>query len=279
MSQSRPVQRVRKSHRKDRHEAAPHPLHPKPAVPRRCRRRTRGRRRRGRRRRRWRRRADAPGQAARRRRCKTLRPPTRPRASPRGSASRTSFSPPARLTGQAGSALMSGATGRLWVTNDGRGRLELQSTAGDAQIVWNQDQITRLRRLVEHGLQGQAPGPDQGHDGYRRKGFRRSPDHRGDQRLPRQARRAGDDHRRTARQRRRPARVHGRALAEARRRPARLRSSSPGTQPAGSPCAPRSTLRAARRRSSSSSRPRSATDPWLRATSRCRRPPARRPST
>ena len=34
---------------------------------------------------------------------------------------------------------MSGASGRLWVTNDGRGRLELQSDAGDAQIVWNGD--------------------------------------------------------------------------------------------------------------------------------------------
>lgn len=50
--------------------------------------------------------------------------------------------PSGALTGQAGSALMSGAIGRLWVTNDGRGRLELQSTAGDAQIVWNQDQIS-----------------------------------------------------------------------------------------------------------------------------------------
>jgi outer membrane lipoprotein-sorting protein len=37
---------------------------------------------------------------------------------------------------------MSGATGRLWATNDGRGRLELQSSAGDAQIVWNPTQLT-----------------------------------------------------------------------------------------------------------------------------------------
>ncbi|MDX6477915.1 MAG: hypothetical protein QOG29_502 [Gaiellaceae bacterium] len=50
--------------------------------------------------------------------------------------------PSGALTGQAGSALMSGASGRLWVTNDGRGRLELQSSAGDAQIVWNQDEIS-----------------------------------------------------------------------------------------------------------------------------------------
>ena len=50
--------------------------------------------------------------------------------------------PSGALLGDAGSALMSGATGRLWVTNDGRGRLELQSNAGDAQIVWNQDEIS-----------------------------------------------------------------------------------------------------------------------------------------
>jgi outer membrane lipoprotein-sorting protein len=45
--------------------------------------------------------------------------------------------PSGALTGVTGSALMSGATGRLWATNDGHGRLELQSSAGDVQIVWN----------------------------------------------------------------------------------------------------------------------------------------------
>jgi outer membrane lipoprotein-sorting protein len=50
--------------------------------------------------------------------------------------------PSGALTGAAGSALLSGATGRLWVTNDGRGRLELQSNAGDAQIVWNSNEVT-----------------------------------------------------------------------------------------------------------------------------------------
>ena len=37
---------------------------------------------------------------------------------------------------------MSGASGRLWLTNDGRGRLELQSNAGDAQIVWSPADVT-----------------------------------------------------------------------------------------------------------------------------------------
>ena len=50
--------------------------------------------------------------------------------------------PSGALTGAAGSALLSGATGRLWATNDGRGRFELQSSAGDVQIVWNADKIT-----------------------------------------------------------------------------------------------------------------------------------------
>ncbi len=45
--------------------------------------------------------------------------------------------PSGALTGVTGSALMSGATGRLWATNDGHGRLELQSSAGDVQIVWS----------------------------------------------------------------------------------------------------------------------------------------------
>jgi outer membrane lipoprotein-sorting protein len=49
--------------------------------------------------------------------------------------------PSGALTGQAGSALMSGADGRLWANADG-GRLELQSDAGDAQITWNDSKVT-----------------------------------------------------------------------------------------------------------------------------------------
>jgi len=50
--------------------------------------------------------------------------------------------PSGALLGQAGSALMSGASGRLWLTSDGRGRIELQSDAGDVQIVWNSQTIS-----------------------------------------------------------------------------------------------------------------------------------------
>jgi outer membrane lipoprotein-sorting protein len=64
---------------------------------------------------------------------------------PAGVTARITFTnklfPSGALTGQAGSALMSGATGRLWANADG-GRLELQSDAGDAQIVWTQSKVT-----------------------------------------------------------------------------------------------------------------------------------------
>lgn len=50
--------------------------------------------------------------------------------------------PSGALTGRVGSALLSGATGRLWVTNDGRGRLELQSNAGDTQVLWARRDVT-----------------------------------------------------------------------------------------------------------------------------------------
>ncbi len=65
---------------------------------------------------------------------------------PTGITARITFTnrlfPSGALLGQTGSALMSGASGRLWATNDGRGRLELQSDAGDVQIVWNGDKLT-----------------------------------------------------------------------------------------------------------------------------------------
>ena len=65
---------------------------------------------------------------------------------PSGVTARIKFTnklfPSGAITGQVGSALMSGASGRLWATNDGRGRLELQSNAGDVQIVWNDTEVT-----------------------------------------------------------------------------------------------------------------------------------------
>ena len=49
--------------------------------------------------------------------------------------------PSGALVGQVGSALMSGATGRLWWNPKG-GRLELQSDAGDVQLTWNDTKAT-----------------------------------------------------------------------------------------------------------------------------------------
>lgn len=69
-------------------------------------------------------------------------------AQPKGVTARIRFTnnlfPSGALLGQAGatSALMSGASGRLWMRPDGHGRLELQSSAGDVQIVWKQGAAT-----------------------------------------------------------------------------------------------------------------------------------------
>jgi outer membrane lipoprotein-sorting protein len=66
-------------------------------------------------------------------------------AEPAGITARISFTnklfPSGALTGQTGSALMTGASGRLWANSTG-GRLELQSDSGDAQIVWNDTKVT-----------------------------------------------------------------------------------------------------------------------------------------
>jgi hypothetical protein len=65
---------------------------------------------------------------------------------PQGATARITLTnrlfPSGALVGQAGSPLMSGGTGRLWVTGDGYGRIELQSDAGDAQIVWTPTKLT-----------------------------------------------------------------------------------------------------------------------------------------
>ena len=64
---------------------------------------------------------------------------------PSGITARITFTnnlfPSGALVGAGGSALMSGATGRLWLNANG-GRLELQSDAGDVQVVWNGTKVT-----------------------------------------------------------------------------------------------------------------------------------------
>ena len=64
---------------------------------------------------------------------------------PTGVTARIAFTnklfPSGALVGQSTSALMSGASGRLWANSTG-GRLELQSDAGDVQITWNDTKAT-----------------------------------------------------------------------------------------------------------------------------------------
>jgi outer membrane lipoprotein-sorting protein len=66
-------------------------------------------------------------------------------AEPTGITARIAFTnnlfPSGALVGAAGSALMSGANGRLWLNANG-GRMELQSDAGDVQVVWNDTKVT-----------------------------------------------------------------------------------------------------------------------------------------
>jgi outer membrane lipoprotein-sorting protein len=65
---------------------------------------------------------------------------------PAGVTARIKFTnnllPSGDLLGNVSSALLSGASGRLWTTNDGHGRIELQSQAGDTQITWNPQKVS-----------------------------------------------------------------------------------------------------------------------------------------
>ncbi len=85
---------------------------------------------------------------------------------PDGVTARITFTnklfPSGALLGQVGSALMSGASGRLWLTNDGRGRIELQSDAGDVQVVWSATAISvydaSSNTVYRASLPTQSPG-------------------------------------------------------------------------------------------------------------------------
>jgi len=78
--------------------------------------------------------------------------------------------PSGALLGNGASALMTGATGRLWVAADGRARLELQSDAGDVQIVWTPPTVTVYdassntvyRATLPHDTAGSTGAPDNG---------------------------------------------------------------------------------------------------------------------
>jgi hypothetical protein len=69
------------------------------------------------------------------------------------------------LFGDTGSALLTGASGRLWVTSTGRARLELQSNAGDAQVIWDAPSVTvydASSNTVYRATLPARPGPNTG---------------------------------------------------------------------------------------------------------------------
>ena len=123
--------------------------------------------------------------------------------------------PSGSLPHGAASPLAAGAEGRLWLAGDGRMRLELQSEAGDAQIVAGDDRLTIYDSSsetayvlpVERGEQKRA----RARAGHPR---RRPP-------RPRRPGRGVEPVRRAADLDRRPADLHGPHRAQGRRRPAR----------------------------------------------------------
>jgi outer membrane lipoprotein-sorting protein len=65
--------------------------------------------------------------------------------------------PSGSLPGGASSPLAAGAEGRLWLARDGRARLELQSEAGDAQIVADGERLTIYDSASETAYTMAAP--------------------------------------------------------------------------------------------------------------------------
>jgi outer membrane lipoprotein-sorting protein len=86
---------------------------------------------------------------------------------PQGIDARVTFTnnllPSSSLLGNVTSALVSGASGRLWLTDDGRGRIELQSDAGDTQILWDKSNLTVYDASANTAYEVALPA-DAGHD-------------------------------------------------------------------------------------------------------------------
>ena len=160
---------------------------------------------------------------------------------PEGVTARIRFTnnllPSGALLGQVGSPLMSGASGRLWLTQDGRGRLELQSNAGDAQIVWSPESISVYDASSNTVYRAKLPARA------------RPPARRRHEPPPTRAQiddvlaGSASTGRSPGRadERRGPARLQRLCVAEARRRPARLAGAGLGRGPGSA--APRGDLR------------------------------------
>jgi outer membrane lipoprotein-sorting protein len=82
-----------------------------------------------------------------------------------GVSARVSFTngllPAGSLPDGGGSPLAAGAEGRLWLAGDGRGRLELQSDAGDAQIVADGERLTVYDSSAETAYTMATPADDE----------------------------------------------------------------------------------------------------------------------
>src|SRR5580765_127638 len=88
---------------------------------------------------------------------------------PAGVTARVRFTnnlfPSGALLGSAGTPMLSGASGRLWLTNDGRGRIELQSDAGDVQIVWSKTAASVYDASSNTVYKLTLPAPSKGENG------------------------------------------------------------------------------------------------------------------
>jgi hypothetical protein len=121
----------------------------------------------------------------------------------------------------------------------GRGRLELQSNAGDVQVVWKPGRGDGLRRVVEHGLPDRAPA------GQRPGAARLPPVSPGSAPFLAQLTKHVNVSSRSTVERRRAARVHGSALAEGAGAACSVRFGSPWDATRGVPST-RGDLRARR---------------------------------
>src|ERR671922_736735 len=68
--------------------------------------------------------------------------------------------PSGSLPEGAASPLAAGAEGRVWLADDGRARLELQSEAGDAQIVADGDRLTVYDSSAKTAYTMETPAGD-----------------------------------------------------------------------------------------------------------------------
>ena len=66
--------------------------------------------------------------------------------------------PAGSLPGGGVSPLAAGASGRVWIGGDGQARLELQSTAGDAQIAIDEDSFSVYDAASKQVFKGTLPG-------------------------------------------------------------------------------------------------------------------------